>query len=207
MSASPEHIPAVINSLSPFINKYGYLGVGLLVMIEDFGVPLPGETVLIAAAFYAALGHLNIWLVGLIGFIAAIIGDNIGYLIGREGGYRLVLKFGKYVFITEDKLKRAEAFFRRYGGGIVTPARFIEGLRQLNGIIAGISEMPWPKFLGFNALGALLWVSCWSAVGYFSGNHIATFLHYEVYLTLGVLGLVVLYVVFRLIKRFRRARA
>ena len=199
-----QHIPSFINSLQPFVTKYGYLGVGGLVLVEDFGVPAPGETVLITAAFFAGLGHLNILLVALIAFIAAVIGDNIGFIIGEYGGHPLVERFGRYIFLTPERVQKAEVFFNRHGGKVVTIARFIEGLRQANGIIAGLSNMRWPKFIMFNALGAALWVSLWSAIGYFGGSHINTFLKYQLYLTIAVLVAIVAFIVYKLIARTQK---
>lgn len=192
-----QHIPEVIKALAPVIDQYGYFAVGGLLTLEDFGVPAPGETVLIAAAFYAGLGHLNIWLVMLIGFLGAVIGDNIGFAIGHFGGHPLVERFGRYVLVTPERLAKTEAFFQRHGGKVVIVARFIEGLRQLNGIIAGLSEMHWLKFLTFNIIGAAAWVATWSTIGYFGGNHIQTFLHFQLYLTLAVAIGVVGYLIYR----------
>jgi membrane protein DedA with SNARE-associated domain len=195
-----EQIPHFIQALAPIIDKYGYLAVGGLIFLEDFGVPSPGETVLVAAAFYAGLGHLNIFLVALVGFIGAVIGDNVGFAIGEYGGHPLVERWGKYVFLTSERMKRAEAFFNRHGGKVVAAARFVEGLRQLNGIIAGLSEMKWLKFITFNALGAAVWVNVWSAIGYFGGSHIQTFLHYQLYFSIAVGVLIAAYATFRFIK-------
>ena len=171
-------LPGFLNSLASPLNHYGLLAVLVLVFLEDFGVPVPGETVLIAAAVYAGAGRLNVVAVGCIGFFAAIFGDNIGYAIGRFGGRALVLRWGKYVFITEERLDRAELFFHRHGGKIIVIARFVEGLRQANGIIAGIAKMHWLRFLAFNALGAALWVGTWVSIGYFAGQHITTIYDY-----------------------------
>lgn len=201
----PQHIPAFIHTLAPIVNQYGYLGVGGLITLEDFGVPAPGETVLIAAAFFAGLGHLNILLVALVGFIGAVVGDNIGFAIGNYGGHPLVERFGKYIFLTPERTSRAEAFFNRHGGKVIVIARFVEGLRQANGIIAGLSEMKWLKFIAFNAIGAALWVGLWSSVGYFGGSHIEAFLKYQLYFTISVLVLILLYVGFRFFKRKRSA--
>jgi membrane protein DedA with SNARE-associated domain len=198
-----QHIPAFIQALAPVIDKYGYFAVGGLITLEDFGIPVPGETVLIASAFYAGLGQLNIFAVILIGFLAAIIGDNIGFAIGEYGGHPLVERYGKYVFITPERLCTLEKFFAKHGGKIVIVARFIEGLRQLNGIIAGLSEMKWAKFVVFNAIGAALWVGVWSAVGYFGGSHIQTFLHYQLYFSITVAILLVSYITFRVIRKRR----
>ena len=106
------------------------------------------------------------------------------------------------MFLTEERLDKAQGFFERNGGKVVAIARFVEGLRQANGIIAGISEMPWPKFLFFNVLGASVWVGVWSAVGYLAGNHLNAVYHevvrYELYF---VVGLVLLVAVLVLRKR------
>ena len=168
----PVQLPGFLAALAPLLDRWGYLAVGFLIFVEDFGVPAPGETVLIAASVYAGAGRLNIVAVGVVGFVAAVLGDNVGYAIGRFGGRTLVLRFGRYVRLTEERLARAESFFARHGGKIVIVARFIEGLRQANGIIAGITRMHWLRFVAFNSLGAALWVATWTSVGYLAGNHI-----------------------------------
>ncbi len=171
--SSPQ-LPGVFASLAPTLNHYGYLAVAGFVLVEDFGVPVPGETILIAAAVYAGAGQLNVLVVALIAFVAAVVGDNIGYALGRWGGRRLVLRFGRYVLLTEKRLDAAERWFNRHGDKVVVVARFIEGLRQANGWIAGITGMRWPRFAFFNAVGAALWVGVWVSVGYVSGSHIDT---------------------------------
>jgi len=180
-----------------------------LVLIEDFGVPVPGETTLILAAVYAGAGRLNVWLVGLIGFAAAVTGDNIGFAIGHFGGRTLVERYGRYIFLTPERLNKATDFFERHGGKIVAVARFIEGLRQANGIIAGISGMHWAKFLAWNAVGAALWVAVWTCVGYFSGNHIDSIYHtatrYSTYLAIAFGVFVIAWIGRRLWRR--RARS
>lgn len=186
-----QHIPSYIQVVAPVVNQYGYLAVAGLLFLEDFGILVPGETVLIAAAFYAGLGQLNILLIILIGFIAAVAGDNVGFAIGEYGGRPLVERFGRYVLLTKERLDKAEHYFNHHGGKIVAVARFIDGLRQLNGIIAGISEMRWLKFITFNAIGAAVWVTFWSLVGYYGGEHIASFLHVELYITIAVIILIV----------------
>jgi membrane protein DedA with SNARE-associated domain len=206
MSVHP-HLPGVFAALAPALNSYGYLAVGGLILVEDFGVPAPGETVLIAAAVYAGAGKLNIALVAIIAFLAAVAGDNIGYAIGRFGGQRLVLRWGRFVFLTPERLDRARGFFDRHGGKVVTIARFIEGLRQANGIIAGISGMHWLKFLAFNALGAALWVGVWTCLGYFAGNHLTTLYEqahrYEAYLAIAVALVLIGFIAHRLRRRRR----
>lgn len=207
MSGSVE-LPGILHTLAPVLDHYGYLAVAGLVFLEDFGVPVPGETILVAAAVYAGAGRLNVVAVALVGFAAAILGDNVGYLIGRFGGRELALRWGRYVFLDAMKLEKAEGFFRRHGGKVVTVARFIEILRQANGIIAGIAEMPWlRRFLPYNVLGAGLWVGLWVSLGYVAGAHIGTIYHeiarYELYLAGLVLFLLASYVGWRAWKRLR----
>jgi len=165
-------LPGVFSELQPVLEHYGYLAVGGFVLLEDFGVPLPGETILIAAAIFAGSGHMNIAVVVVVAVIAAIIGDNIGFLIGHFGGRPLVHRYGRYISLTPARLDYAEDYFNRHGGKIVTIARFIPVLRQLNGILSGIIGMHWAKFLAYNALGAVLWVGTWAGLGYLAGQHI-----------------------------------
>ena len=171
---STPALPGIFGTLAPVLNNYGYFAVGGLVLVEDFGIPVPGETILIAASLYAGAGRLNVVAVGIIAWICAVLGDNIGFLIGHFGGRRLALKYGRYIFLTSARLDKAEHFFEHHGGKIIVAARFIEGLRQANGIVAGITGMHWKRFIPFNALGAALWVGLWVSVGYLAGNHITT---------------------------------
>lgn len=206
---SPQ-LPGLFSSLAPVLDQHGYLAVAGFVLLEDFGVPLPGETVLIAAAVYAGAGRLNVVAVGLIAVAAAVIGDNIGYLLGRTGGRRLVLRFGKYVFLSENRLDAAEGWFQRHGGKVVVAARFIEGLRQANGWVAGITGMRWLRFVLFNALGAFLWVGAWLTVGYVSGNHIdrvySAITRYIVYIVVAIV-VVAAALITRHVLRRRRAES
>ncbi len=202
-------LPGFLNSLAGPLGHYGLWAIALLVLVEDFGVPVPGETVLIAGAIYAGSGKLNVVAVGLVGFAAAVMGDNIGYTIGRFGGRALVERWGKYVFITPARLDKAEAFFNNHGGKIITIARFIEGLRQANGLIAGITEMHWLKFFLFNALGAALWVGTWVSTGYFAGEHITTIYHdvtrYSLYAAIAAVVVIAAWAFLR-VRRHRREK-
>jgi membrane protein DedA with SNARE-associated domain len=171
-SGVPPNLPGVLHSLQPTLDHYGYLAIGALVLLEDFGVPVPGETVLILGAVYAGAGRLSLPLVALLGFAAAVTGDNIGFAIGHFGGRALVDRFGRYVFLTPERMDKTTDFFERHGGKIIIIARFVEGLRQANGIIAGTSGMHWLRFLVFNTIGAAMWVAVWTGLGYLSGSHI-----------------------------------
>jgi membrane protein DedA with SNARE-associated domain len=201
------HLPGVLHTLEPTLNHYGYLAVAGLVLLEDFGIPVPGETVLVLGAVYAGAGRLNIFLVGLLAFLAAIVGDNIGFAIGHFGGRALVDRFGRYVLLTPERYDKAADFFKRHGGKVIVVARFVEGLRQANGIVAGTIGMHWARFLMFNAIGAALWVATWTSIGYFSGSHIDsiydTATKYDKYLGIAVGVIIVAYVV----RRILRARA
>jgi membrane protein DedA with SNARE-associated domain len=209
LAAAVQHLPGVLHSLEPTLDRYGYLAVAGVVLIEDFGVPVPGETILILGAVYAGTGRLNVVLVAVLGFCGAVAGDNIGFALGHFGGRRLVERYGRYVFLTPERLKKATAFFERHGGKIIVIARFIEGLRQANGIIAGTTGMHWARFLLFNAIGAALWVAVWTCVGYFSGSHIDTIYNdatrYDTYLAIAF-GVLVVAIIARRVMRRRRAR-
>ncbi|MDQ1747935.1 MAG: hypothetical protein QOD07_2198 [Frankiaceae bacterium] len=200
-------LPGVFHKLEGTLHHYGYFAVAFFLFFEDFGVPLPGETMLIAASLYAGAGHLNVFLVGIVAFVAAVVGDNVGYLIGRWGGRTLIERFGKYVFMTPDRLDRAEKFFNDHGGKIVVVARFVEGLRQANGLIAGTIEMHWAKFVACNALGAALWVAVWTSLGYLAGNNVETVSHYFSYAAIGVAVVVALLVWRHFHRRRKRRRA
>jgi membrane protein DedA with SNARE-associated domain len=153
------------------VDRLGYPGVAGIVFVESFGIPAPGETAIIAGAVYAGRGHLDIVTVAAVAFLAAVLGDSLGYLIGRRGGRPLILRFGRYVRLTPPRLAKVEGFMSRQGPKIVVVARFVEGLRQFNGIVAGMTRMRWWVFLVSNTIGAALWVGLWSTTGYLAGDH------------------------------------
>lgn len=157
-------------TVKPYLDHYGYWALFGAILLEDFGMPVPGETLLIASALLASQGEMHIVPVLLIACVAAVTGDNIGYGIGRFGGRKLVLRYGHYVLISEKRLQKAERFFLRYGGVVVVVARFVAVLRQLNGIVAGTVKMSWHRFLAYNMLGAALWVTFWSMLFYELGE-------------------------------------
>jgi len=206
---SAAQLPGIFGTVEPLLRNYGYLAVAGVVGIESFGVPSPGETVLVAGAIYAGAGKLNVFAVGVIGFLAAVIGDNIGYLIGHTGGRAFVHRFGKYVLLTPERYEKAETWFTRHGGKVVVIARFVEGLRQANGIIAGASGMPWLKFLTFQSIGAALWVGLWTTLGYYAGQNITTVYEtvnrYSTYALFALIAVIALVVVRHVVRRRRRA--
>ncbi len=157
--------------LEPLIKSYGYWGIGLIVGIESMGIPLPGETILVLASMYAAYsGDLTIYGVVSAAIIGSIIGDNIGYWIGHRYGYPLLLKHGRRINMTEDRIKLGQYLFMSYGAKIVFIGRFIALLRILAAFLAGVNRMPWWSFLFANATGAILWASVFGFGGYWFGQ-------------------------------------
>ncbi len=167
---------SLLATAHPYIVQYGYGALFGVLFAESFGLPLPGETFLVAASFLAVQGQLNIWLVGLTAWAAAVLGDNVGYAIGRFGGRRLVVRHGARVGISAERLNKTERFFAHYGPEVVIVARFFPVLRELNGITAGSAGMGWKRFAVYNALGGLLWVGAWSSGVYYFGHRIEVWL-------------------------------
>lgn len=153
-----------------FLEHYGALALFVTTTLEALGAPLPGESAVIAASAAAAAGKLSIVHVVLAAFLGSVLGDNIGYLIGRDLGRPVILRYGSKVGVTEATLSRAEGIMRRRGPLIVVIARFVVLLRQLNGLVAGTTGMPWPRFLAANLLGAALWVGVWVTLAYKLGH-------------------------------------
>lgn len=202
-------LPGFLAGLAPILDHYGYWAIGGLLLLENIGVPVvPGEFSLIAGAIYAGTGRMNVVVVGVVGVVTAFAGAEIGYAIGRFGGRTLVTRYGRYVFVKPHHLDRAEAAVSRYGGVVVVIARFIVGLRELNGIIAGITGMHWLRFTIYNAVGAVAWVAVWVSAGYLAGDHIEAIYHDVQRYSLIVL-IVVVAAVLALIARavIRRRRA
>jgi membrane protein DedA with SNARE-associated domain/membrane-associated phospholipid phosphatase len=178
------------------IEQYGYVIVFLGVMLESAGVPLPGETILIAAGFLVQQGHLDVGDAIIFGILGAVIGDQIGYWVGREGGRRFVLRWGRYVLITPERLEHAERFFARHGGKAVFLARFVAGLRVFGALVAGISRMHWRTFFFYNALGGAAWATAAVLAGYLVGGSIDLLGRWVGRASLLLLGLVVLCLAF-----------
>lgn len=158
---------SVSQQILAFIYRWGYLGVGVIIGGESMGLPLPGETAILVAAGLAKAGHFNPWLVWAAAATGAIVGDNIGYSIGRFGGHPLIARWGGWVGITPERLARAQEPVRRYGWLAVFFGRFVAILRAVTALVAGIAEMPWPEFLAANAAGGIVWSGLVTAAGYF----------------------------------------
>ncbi len=141
--------------------------------IESTGIPFPGETMLIAAAIYAgSTHHLALWLVITAAAAGAILGDNLGFWVGREGGYRLLRRYGHVIRLDERKLKLGQYLFLKHGGKVVFFGRFVAVLRAWAAFLAGTNRMPWPRFLVYNVAGGTLWATLYGLGGYVLGNNI-----------------------------------
>jgi len=186
------------------LQALGYPGIAAIVGLESAGLPLPGETTLLAASYLAATGHLSLLLVTGSAAFGAVVGDSIGYLVGRRGGRRFLERYGKYVGITPEKLIRADDYFARHGAKTVFFGRFVALLRILAGPLAGASRMPYRRFLAANVAGAVTWATTIGTLAFFFGKPVAAFLSW-----LGVWALVVLaaFLIARFaMKRLRRRR-
>ncbi len=160
-----------LSFVTHLVQSYGYYGVFALIALESMGIPLPGETALIAAAVYSgATHHLNILVLAVVATCAAIIGDNAGYWIGRTGGQRLAERYGRFVRLDRAKLKVGRYLFARHGVKVVFFGRFVAVLRTFAAFFAGVSKMHWPRFLMANAAGGLLWASFYGFGAYALGS-------------------------------------
>jgi membrane protein DedA with SNARE-associated domain len=159
------------HELTQLISQYGYWVVMLFVGVESIGIPVPGETMLLAAAIYAGTTHnLDISLVIAAATVGAVIGDNIGYWFGREFGYELVLRFGRYIHLDQRKMKLGMYLFLKHGGKVVFFGRFVAVLRAFAALLAGINQMDWRRFLGFNIAGGVAWATIIGLAGYNLGK-------------------------------------
>ena len=168
-----DSIEQYLDSAKPYLDEYGYVAVFVGILLEGVGVPMPGLTLLVAATLLASQEVMRLPLVLLCTFTAATVGNMIGYALGRYGGRQLILRLGTRLgIINETHLHRMEGFFERHGGAVIVGARFLDIFRQVNGIVAGIVEMPWWRFFFYNALGAALWVGFWSMGVFYLGSHL-----------------------------------
>ena len=162
-----------MSSIAHLIHAYGLLVVAGLIGLECVGFPFPGETVLIVASVIAGTEHyLNIAPVILTAAGAAIIGRMIGYVIGLECGYWLLIRYGGYLWITESRIKLGQYLFLRHGGKIILIAQFLPVLRSIAGILAGANRMPWLRFMLTSIIGAFLWATLFGLAAYSLGRQV-----------------------------------
>ncbi|MGH1575105.1 DedA family protein [Methylobacterium sp. P31] len=166
---------SVLGDLSSLIAAHGLWIVALVIGLESMGVPLPGETVLVTASFYAgATGHLSLFGVIAAAIAGAVIGDSLAFWIGRSIGQRVLIRFGPRVGLTPSKIKLGRYVFLRYGGAVVFFGRFVAALRVLAALLAGAHWMHWPRFLLFNAAGGVVWAAAFACTAYLLGTRIHT---------------------------------
>jgi membrane protein DedA with SNARE-associated domain len=181
--------PVIASVIDDLLSNFGYLAVFALIGIESLGIPAPGETMLVTAAVYAgATGNLLIEGVIAAAIAGAVIGDNIGYAVGRKGGYRLLLKHGPKLRIKQSHLKVARYVFDRHGGKVVFFGRFVAILRTYAAFLAGVGQMEWKRFLAWNAAGGVVWATIFGLLGYF-GQKAFERLSTPINVSLGVVGL------------------
>jgi membrane protein DedA with SNARE-associated domain len=164
----------LVGTLEHFISGYGVAAVTAIVALEALGAPLPGETLLIFAAVLAGRGELSLPALLICAWAGAVLGDNVGYLIGRKLGRAAVARYGAKIGLDAARFAAVESVFARYGAATVAFARFVNILRQLNGVVAGTLGMSWGRFLLFNALGAALWVGVWVLGTFYLSEHLST---------------------------------
>lgn len=158
--------------LRDFFTTHGYWALAFTLLLENAGIPLPGETMLLFASFLAFKHQqLSLGLIIVIATAACTVGDNLGYWIGNRGGRPLLHRYQKVFRVSDERIARGEKMFERFGPVTVFFARFVFGMRVLAGPLAGVLRMPWPRFVLFNFLGAATWVTVISCAGYFFGQH------------------------------------
>ncbi|HEY9706443.1 MAG TPA: DedA family protein [Allocoleopsis sp.] len=159
-----------LENIEYFAHKYGYFAVFLGIMLENLGLPLPGETITIVGGFLAGSKELNYWFVLLSAIAGATLGGNFGYWIGRYGGWNLLLNAGKIFRVSEKKLEKLKIQVGENAGKTVFVGRFLALLRIFASPLAGIAEMPYLKFMAYNLAGAIAWASVMVTLSYFVGK-------------------------------------
>ena len=181
--------------MTHFIRDYGLWFLFGIVCLESAGLWLPGETALIAAGVYASNGHLSIVWVIVVAAVAAILGDNIGYWLGREAGRRLIYRYAWIKRIADRVMPPAERFFEKHGGKAVFFARFFGGVRVTGAWMAGITRMPWWRFFFWNATGGIVWAAAVGLIAFYAGRAVAdTIARYGVYGGIAI-GLIIVLVI------------
>ena len=199
----------IIDLLRPYLSApWGYVIVGAATFLENSvgaGFIVPGETLVILGGFYARLGALHLAWVTAIVCTFAVLGDNVGYLIGRRYGRGFLERHGRKLFVTRDRLEKAERYYAAHGGKTVFLGRFIPVARSVGFIVAGVARMEWRRFIVYDVAGAVLWGTGHTMLGYAIG---ASYERWERYLTPVGLGiLVILGVLIGLSKLFAARRS
>jgi membrane-associated protein len=183
----PVEDESILQTLQHYVAQYGYWAIGIALLLENAGIPVPGETILLLASFLAFSRHeLQLGYIILVGVCAATLGDNLGFAIGYRGGRPLLDRYRDFFRISPGTIARGERLFDEYGAVTIFFARFIFGLRVIAGPLAGVLRMQWKRFAIFNLLGAALWVSVIAGVGYKFGKHWDPLVDYIKNLNIGI---------------------
>lgn len=196
----------ILQLLEGYFARYGYWTLAVVLLLENAGVPVPGETVLLLAGFLAFSQHqLRLHWVIAVGVVAATFGDNTGYLIGHYGGRPLLEKYRRFFHISAQPIAQGERLFEKHGPVTVFFARFVFGMRIITGPLAGVLRMHWKKFALFNFLGAAAWVTAVACAGYLFGRQWQTLVRWVGDADI-VIGIVVALIVVAVIWRARRSQ-
>lgn len=163
----------ILEFLVPYLQQYGYATLFLLTFLETsafLGLVAPGETIIVLCGFYAYRGVLDPWLVGAIASTSAVLGDQVGYLLGRRFGRGMMRRFGKYVLLDEKRLRATEKYYQKHGGKTVFFGRFMSILRSFGPVVAGISRMKWSTFFLWSFASCVVWGITFTIIGYFFGK-------------------------------------
>ena len=203
-----EDIGQLIAGLETFVRHYGAFAVMLILAIEAIGAPVPGESLLIFASVLAGRGEMSMPALLIFGWVGSVIGDNMGFLIGRKLGRKTVLRYGAKVGLTNERFSKIENKYVRYGSATVLFARFLSILRQLNGIVAGMLGMSWWRFALLDAVGAALWVTVWVFLPTYFSEHLAfivTLAHHKIVVVSFLIAVGLILVVALFVRRMREA--
>ncbi|HKN28441.1 MAG TPA: DedA family protein [Roseiarcus sp.] len=193
-----------VHHLHGTLATYGYFAIFVIVAIESAGIPMPGETVLVTAAILAGEGKLHLWGVIPAAAAGAIVGDNCGYWVGREFGFPIVYRFGRYVRLDERRMKLGQYLFLRHGGKIVFFGRFVAVLRAFAAFLAGVNHFNWERFFFFNAAGGIVWATIFGVGGYWLGRAFEIYAR-PVGITALVVAIVAVFVGARFVRYHERA--
>lgn len=197
----------IIHTIRHFLAHYGYWAVGAGLLLENAGVPVPGETILIVASVMCYDMHrLHLPWIIVVGTIAATVGDNLGYWIGRRGGRPLLERWRHFFRVSHEHIAAGEALIQKYGPLSIFFARFIAGARVVAGPMAGILNMDWPRFALFNFLGAVVWVTTIATLGYMFGSQLPRLLAYMKEFNYGVVAVLAIAAVIFWVRRRRALR-
>ncbi len=166
------HVMTDPAKIAAWLATWGYLGIFISVFIGNLGIPVPEETVMLAAGFLAGRFILDLRFVYVVVILSAVTGDCCGYIIGRTGGQRLLIRLASRFEFMRTRYDRLQVFFQTHGSKAVFMARFITGARFMAGPMAGACGMPFFQFLGWNVLGAIVWCSLVVTVGYLVGDEL-----------------------------------